>query len=151
MEINNKVSFSRYIVMKPYCPLPAVMAGLIGFIQKTFSSLLLDLKMEDDAKLVNTSIITNTILTCQIIGSLLVLRIYKIWGPKVALLLSDIICIIICFLILRSFPVMSALWIGTVFFGIAMGLMFVAAPIFCFQSSPHQVREGLMIIVGITK
>ena len=94
-EVNNKVSFSRYIVMKPYCLLLVVTVGLSGFIQTMFSFLLLDLKIEDEAKLVNTSTITNTMLTCQIIGLLLGLRIYKIWGPKIALLLSDIIYIII--------------------------------------------------------
>ena len=81
--------------MKPYCLLLVVTAGLSGFIQTMFSFLLLDLKMEDEAKLVNTSTITNTMFTCQIIGLLLGLRIYKIWGPKRALLLSDIIYIII--------------------------------------------------------
>ena len=94
-EVNNKVSFSRYIVMKPYRLLLVVTAGLSGFIQTMFSFLLLDLKIEDEAKLVNTSTITNTMLTCQIIGLLLGLRIYKIWGPKITLLLSDIIYIII--------------------------------------------------------
>ena len=35
-EVNNKVSFSRYIVNRPYCFLPAVTIGRNDFIQTTF-------------------------------------------------------------------------------------------------------------------
>ena len=131
--------------MKPYQLLPAVTVCLSGFIQTMFISLLSDLKMAYEAKLVNTRSITNTILACQIIGSLLGLRIYKIWGPKVALLLSDIIYII-CSLSHSYVSLMDQ----NILVWDCNGTNIHCSSIFSLQSSPHQLCVRLKTIVDIS-
>ena len=147
-EANKNSSFSGYVVHKPYVILPAFTASLSGFCQAIFSKILADMKLDNDAK-INTSGITNTVLLFQVMGSIIGHRINILWGPMPALLLSDLLYLI-CSLILGSFPIIWGLWIGLALSAMAVGLTFASAPLFCYESSPHHVRRGLMTVVDMS-
>lgn len=147
-EAKKNFSFSGYVLRKPYVVLPAFTASLSGICQAIFSKILTDMTLDLDA-MIDIKWVTNTVLLFQVIGSIIGHRIYILWGPMPALLLSDLVYVV-CSLILGSFPIMWGLWIGVALSGFAMGITFSSAPLFCYESSPHHVRRGLMTMVDMS-